>query len=94
MSILVKGMKMPKVCADCPFWETRYDPGYYNYEHCKALGRIFNECRRDISPFEEKLDDCPLIKIPTPHGNLIDEGDIASGYYYEDNVKPIIEAEE
>ena len=33
-------------------------------------------------------------QIPTPHGNLIDEGDIVSGYYYEGNVKPILEAEE
>lgn len=63
MNILIKGMEMPKVCADCPFWETRYDPGYYNYEHCKASGRIFNEDGRDIIPYEEKLDDCPLIEI-------------------------------
>lgn len=72
MGVYVKGLEMPKVCAVCPFWETRYDPGYYNYEHCKALGRIFNERGRDISPYEEKFDDCPLIEIPTPHGRMID----------------------
>lgn len=81
MNILIKGMAMPKVCADCPFWETRYDPGYYQYEHCKALGRIFNECRRDIDPFAEKLDDCPLIEIPIPHGRLIDDDKITKEYY-------------
>lgn len=83
MDILVKGMEMPRFCADCPFWETRYDPGYYNYEHCKALGKIFNECRRDISPFEEKLDDCPLVEIPTPHGRLIDANKLEAMMYHE-----------
>lgn len=66
MNILVKGMEMmPKVCADCPFRVTMYDPGYYYYEKCKASGRIFNECRLDIDPFEEKLNDCPLDEIVT-----------------------------
>lgn len=73
MSILIKGMKMPTVCAECPFREARYDPGYYNYEHCKALGKIFNEHSMEIDVFEEKFNDCPLIEISTPHGRLIDE---------------------
>lgn len=104
MDILVKGMEMPRFCADCPFWETRYDPGYYNYEHCKALGKIFNECRRDISPFEEKLDDCPLVEIPTPHGRLIDadalDKELRRKWNYGDNgvtianAPTILEAEE
>ena len=63
MGVYIAAMEMPKVCAKCPFWETRYDSGYYQYEHCKALGKIFNECRFDIDPFREKLDDCPLIEI-------------------------------
>lgn len=72
MDILIKGMEMPRFCADCPFRETRYDPGYYQYEKCKASGRIFNECRFDVNTFAERLNDCPLIEIPTPHGRLID----------------------
>lgn len=74
MSILIKKMEMPRTCACCPFREVRYDPGYYNYEKCRALGKIFNECRLDIDPYEERLDDCPLIEISTPHGRLIDGG--------------------
>lgn len=72
MGVYVKGLEMPKVCAECPFREVRYDPGYYNYEHCKALGKIFNEHSLEIDVFEEKFNDCPLIEIPTPHGRLID----------------------
>lgn len=72
MGIYIKDMEMPKVCEACPFSERVYDPGYYQYEKCKALGKIFNECRMDIDPFEEKLNDCPLNEIPTPLGRLID----------------------
>lgn len=63
MSILIKGIEMPKVCADCPFRGVRYESGYYQYEKCKVLDKIFNECRLDINPYEEKLDDCPLIEV-------------------------------
>lgn len=90
MSILIKGMKMPKVCAECPFREVRYDPGYYNYEHCKALGRIFNEHSMEIDVFEEKFNDCPLVEIPTPHGRLIDENAIQGtliAYAYKNDGK-------
>ena len=73
MSILIKKMEKPKTCALCPFREIRYKSGYYNYEHCSALNNIFNECRLDINPYEERLSDCPLIEIPTPHGRLIDD---------------------
>ena len=72
MSILIKKMEKPKTCALCPFREIRYKPGYYNYEHCSALNRIFNENKLDIDPYKERLGDCPLIEIPTPHGRLID----------------------
>ena len=107
MGLYVKGLEMPKVCAECPFREVRYDPGYYNYEHCKALGRIFNESKLDIDPFEEKFSDCPLIEIPTPHGRLIEEhysGELKAkqpeGVFIiyrsadEDNDRFILEAEE
>jgi hypothetical protein len=73
MSILIKKMEKPKTCALCPFREIRYKSGYYNYEHCSALNMIFNEDKLDIDPYKERLSDCPLIEIPTPHGRLIDE---------------------
>lgn len=85
MDILIKGMEMPRFCADCPFRETRYDPGYYQYEKCKASGRIFNECRFDVNTFAERLNDCPLIEIPTPHGRLIDANKLA------DNIATMLE---
>ena len=83
MSILIKKMEKPKTCALCPFREIRYKPGYYNYEHCSALNRIFNESKLDIDPYKERLSDCPLVEIPTPHGRLIDANKLEAMMYHE-----------
>ena len=59
MSIIIKGMEMPKNCRDCGieqegFWCGALD-GYQNT-------RCFTNERRE---------DCPLVELP-PHGRLID----------------------
>ena len=59
MSILIKGMEMPKGCDDCPLYgidlrcSITYTPNYTD-------GR-----------FVERLGNCPLVAVP-PHGRLID----------------------
>lgn len=59
MSILIKGMEMPKSClicvcdipkGNCDLWRNQTP----------------EEHRRERHP------DCPLIEVPTPHGRLID----------------------
>ena len=65
MSILVKGMKMPKTCNECPL---------HVYEgqgicSCRILKTI--EDGEELKPWKKKRKDCPLIDIP-PHGRLID----------------------
>ena len=61
MSVLIKGMKMPKNCGACPL-ETDYGTcGYYS---------LFVEAGHD-SEIWKRRDDCPLIELP-PHGRLID----------------------
>ena len=67
VSVLVKGMEMPKCCDDCGF---NYDnncctatsTGFYTYPAFESI----------IDTEEERLPDCPLIPVTTPHGNLID----------------------
>ena len=61
MSVLIKGMKMPKNCGECNF----DSPSGY----CRAMPHDFSgttnwEC-------EGKPSWCPLIELP-PHGDLID----------------------
>lgn len=63
MSVLIKGMKMPAQCDDCPVFDDNGD-----YPTCVLTGhsRGYN-----WSPFGQRMPDCPLIVVP-PHGRLID----------------------
>lgn len=66
MSVLIKGMKMPKNCTICRFCVPEADPG--DGEMCMATGRFMPPCST------ERLEECPLVEVPTPHGRLIDAG--------------------
>ena len=89
MGAYIKGIEMPKVCADCPFRGVRYESVYYQYEKCKVLDKIFNECRLDINPYEQKLKDCPLIEVDLVRcGECIHRDDICDYCYeHERNIK-------
>ena len=64
MSVLIKGMKMPKNCTICRFCVPEADPE--NGEMCMATGKYVPPCNT------ERREDCPLVEVPTPHGRLID----------------------
>ena len=57
MSVIVKGMEMPKNCQECALYieGACYAKGYRDY-------RLIMD--------QSKPDDCPLIELP-PHGRLI-----------------------
>ena len=62
MSVLIKGMEMPEFCEVCPC---------YNW--------VEDICRITDSPndfTDTRVSDCPLVEVPTPHGDLIDSADI------------------
>ena len=66
MSILIKGMEMPKDCWHCGF---RYNTDY-GFNLCQAYSppmRIFS-----MPAIRHKYKDCPLVEIQEPHGDLID----------------------
>ena len=96
MSVLIKGMEMPALCQECDLYidGACYAKGYRDYQSIMDMS---------------KPDDCPLIEVPTPHGDLIDRDkllnqvdDISLGYYEVlgvteddiDNAPTVIEAEE
>ena len=62
MSVLIKGMEIPKNCLWCKFSECEIANEYW----CMLLNRYieFDNKHRD--------EDCPLVDIPVPHGRLID----------------------
>ena len=62
MSMLIIGVNPPKSCYAC---------SWYNKVDCPVNdGRYYYRAQRHPS--------CPLVEIPTPHGNLKDESDIIS----------------
>lgn len=63
MSVIVKGMEMPKGCGCCSM-----------ASHCESLLRKIEQTDDELwIPLNYRLDDCPLVEIPTPHGRLIDK---------------------
>lgn len=71
MSVLIKGMKMPKRCDECEFAQ---DDSWYGL-HC-TIQTDEDGWLMDVSSIEtDRHPDCPIVELP-PHGRLID-GDIA-----------------
>lgn len=65
MSVLIKGMEMPKNCAECEFHQSGYP------DWCDLSIRA-----RDIHNTEIRQEWCPLVEVPTPHGRLIDADEL------------------
>ena len=61
MSILIKGMEMPKNCKSCPL---RYSSTGYAWCDITGASLALEIDMRDYT--------CPLVDIPTPHGRLGD----------------------
>lgn len=72
MSILIKGIDMPKSCGGCEFVYNLVG-GSYEWWECAIL-------HDDINQFDTRRTDCPLIEIPTPHGRLIDASELIKSY--------------
>ena len=60
MSVLIKGMEMPKNCCECSLSDVDDDYG----RCCLFIGIACLNIGRQ--------DNCPLVSVPTPHGRLID----------------------
>lgn len=97
MSILIKGMEMPKNCLWCPL---------------QYIG-ICQVTKKDVnSDLGRRADDCPLVELPEKHGRLVEFIDVATttdedtgtetvnlgeafaAYFKMRESKPVIEAEE
>lgn len=68
MGVYIKGMEMPKCCAECDA-EGHYE-NYNGDEYgffCPFAYKAYTEKTRDA----KRLDSCPLVPVPE-HGRLID----------------------
>lgn len=62
MSVLIKGMKMPKCCDDCCLL----------YDCCSCIVTGYSLAMINWDSEHKRLPDCPLIELPD-HGDLIDK---------------------
>ena len=71
MSVLIKGVKLPKSCFGCHLFKLDDRDLWCIANHyagcCRALSKYIDENKFVI----ERHPDCPLIEVP-PHGRLID----------------------
>lgn len=64
MSILIKGMEMPKNCRACPF-------EHIAISYCNVIKKSTSHYPSGKEILTPRHKDCPLVEIP-PHGRLID----------------------
>ena len=76
MSVLIKGMKIPKRCPDCPLLEKNHNllSGLFDIWCSLGVFEINDIDVVDINELYDKIEkskNCPLTEVP-PHGRLID----------------------
>ena len=81
MSILIKGMEMPKDCVFCPMahWN-KID----RLTGCEVVGgkRYVHETDTDYWESSHRPDWCPLVEVPK-HGRLIDADELKANIHME-----------
>lgn len=68
MSVIVRGMEMPKDCRECRLMEYHCSTGE---TWCAPADGLLAEIFKPI-PFDGRPDWCPLAELPEKHGDLID----------------------
>lgn len=74
MSVLIKGMKLPKNCKECPFckWSNHYQI-YVCFDGNRYTEMFFDGKYPTESALRSKrADNCPMTVLPAQHGRLID----------------------
>lgn len=74
MSVIIKGMKMPKSCDSCDL--IQFDDEELE-AHC-PLSPYYRWCG---TPPDYRPEGCLLVEVPTPHGRLIDENELLRHKY-------------
>ena len=76
MSVVVKGMKMPECCRECPFENYYSDTGK---TVCMASLRVL-AIGFGIISFDGRHSSCPIVALPDKHGDLIDRDAFRADY--------------
>ena len=74
MSVLIKGMEMPKTCKECDIED--------EYYFCPVSNRDTDEVRTT-----GRHKDCPLVEVAEPHGDLIDRDEVRNTVFHHLSIK-------
>ena len=74
MSILIKGMDMPKCCTECSC--CRHDNWNGETAHQCNVSFITFGAEDENWIYDQRPNWCPLVEISTPHGRLIDADEL------------------
>lgn len=89
MSVLIKGVKMPRGCIACPFMFFGRDD-YLMW--CKWIGGPLGEWSKYRDKWRHPA--CPLVKVPTPQNRPVTWGDVSDSLKVLEALLETIEAEE
>ena len=71
--VMIRGMEMPKNCAECRFCVNGFTDDAPMYEcACQSYDNVSVPVEKDGQPFDIRPEWCPLIEVQSPHGRLID----------------------
>ena len=84
MSILIKGMEMPKCCTECSC--CRHDNWNGETAHQCNVSLITFGAEDENWIYDQRPNWCPMVEIPTPHGRLKDVDKIEYEKLYIDDV--------
>lgn len=87
MSVFVKGMNMPRSCWECDLHcfrdngfrdkeEIQWGPKPIIPEDFRCGGNNEWHETNEFDFLNERHPDCPIVEIPTPHGDLVDRDDL------------------
>ena len=79
MSVLIKGMKMPEHCIDCPLKNDEDECVVQDFQPWKD--------------WEDMRKGCPLVEVPTPHGRLIDGSELVVKHDLYAPIAPVVEGD-
>ena len=86
MSLIIRGMEMPKDCPHCEFAAIGYASPMSSdcTLYCRAVDK-FKDCATEIlkdkpyeviSHYNDRPDWCPLVPLPKGHGRIVDAAEI------------------
>ena len=92
--VLIKGMEMPKNCAECRFCVNGFTDEAPMYEcACESYENVSVLVDDNGQPFDFRPEWCPLIELP-PHGRLIDVSTVEEIRFHDADGYHVINGEQ